>query len=396
METNSFNTKSVQAGEKRDSQTGSVTTPIYLTDTFGFDTVEAQNEAAADRKARYLYSRWGNPTVDAAARKMAALEKGEDSLILASGMAAISSVFLSLLETGDHIVAIEDCYGGTLSLLNNFLPKFDITTTFVPTGNLESLKKAIKPGKSKIVYVESPTNPLLAIQQLKETAEIAHENDCLAICDNTFATPLNQNPIDFGFNLVCHSATKYLGGHNDITAGVVVGSQELIDQLWLTAITIGGTLNANTAWLLLRGLKTLGLRVQQQNQNALEMAHYLEDHPHIRKVFYPGLSSHQQYELAKKQMRGFGGVLSFEIDGSIAQTVHFLENIEIFEFATSLGGVQSLITQPAVTSHSYLSPEERARLGINDSLIRMSVGIEDVGDLKNAVDQALNTIFPHK
>ncbi len=392
MNNRSFNTKSVHAGEKRDSQTGSVTTPIYLTDTFGFDTVKAQNEAVTDRKARYIYSRWGNPTVDAVARKMSVLEKAEDALILASGMASISSILFCFLETGDHIVAVEDCYGGTLKLFNTILPRFGIKTSLIPSGDLDALKSAVEPGKTRIIYAESPTNPLLAIQPLKETVEVAHENNCLAVCDNTFATPINQNPIELGFDLVCHSATKYLGGHNDITAGVIVGSQELIDQLWTTTITIGGTLNANTAWLLLRGLKTLGLRVQQHNKNTFEIARFLEDHSQIRKVFYPGLLGHPQHELAKRQMRGFGGVLSFEIDGSFEQTVNFLENVEIFEFATSLGGVQSLITQPAATSHSYLSSEERARLGINDSLIRMSVGIEDVVDLKNALNEALGNL----
>ncbi|MFX0125856.1 MAG: trans-sulfuration enzyme family protein [Candidatus Hodarchaeota archaeon] len=388
-----FNTDSVHAGEKRDSQTGSVNTPIYLTDAFSFDTVEAQKEAVADRKARYLYSRWGNPTVDAVARKMSILENGDDALVFASGMSAITSILFHFLELGDHIIAIEDCYGGTLSLFNNILPRFGITTTLVPTGDLESINAAIKAENTKMVYIETPTNPLLAIQPLRETVNIAHENDCLAVCDNTFATPMNQNPLNYGFDLVCHSATKYLGGHNDLTAGVIVGSQDIIDQIWPTAITLGGTLNANTAWLLLRGLKTLGLRVQQCNQNALEIAHFLEDHHKIRKVFYPGLPNHLQHKIAKHQMQGFGGVLSFEIDGSFEQTVNFLENVEIFEFAASLGGVQSLITQPAATSHSYLSPEERARLGISDSLIRMSVGIEDVVDLKNALNVALENLI---
>ena len=385
------NTQAVHSGEKRDPQTGAVNTPIYLTSTFGFDKVEHQKEAVENRKARYLYSRWGNPTVDATANKISALEGAEETRVVASGMAAISSVVLGTVKAGEHIVTIEDLYGGTLSLMNDLLPRFNIETTYVKTGDSQALEKAIKPN-TKLIYLETPTNPLVNLINLKEIAEIAQERGITTVCDNTFATPINQQPIKEGIDLVVHSATKYLAGHSDIIAGSMSGSEEKIDQLWSPTISLGGNLNANSAWLLLRGLKTLGVRVQRHNENAQAIAEFLEGHPKVRKVYYPGLESHPQKELAKKQMRGFGGMMSVELEATMEETKNFLETVELFDFAPSLGGVESLITQPAITSHSYLTQEERDHLGISDSLLRVSIGIEDKEDLIAALEEALAKI----
>ena len=295
-------------------------------------------------------------------------------------MAAITTTVLGLLKTGETILTTADIYGGTYHFFHDFLPRFGISTVMVPSHEARDIESAITP-ETRMIYIESPTNPLLNILSLADIARIGKVHGCYVVIDNTFATPINQTPTDFGIDIILHSATKYLGGHSDILAGAVTGPTEIIDTLRKTLRILGPTLDPFAAWLMLRGMKTLAVRVHQQNENTLKLATYLEKHPRVRCVHYPGLPSHPNHELAKKQMQGFGGVLSFEIDGTGDDAARFVESVGMMAMAPSLGAVETLITQPVTTSHRSFTLEDRKRAGISESLIRIAVGIEHIDDL---------------
>lgn len=344
-----------------------------------------------EARDRTEYGRYGNPTVAACEARLAALDRAEAALLLASGMSAITTVLLAMVPGGAHIVIGDDCYRRTRQFCQTFLKRFGIGTTVVPMGDLAALEAAIRPN-TRLIVSESPTNPYLRVADLPRLAEIARRHGVKAVIDSTFATPLNQRPLDFGIDLVVHSATKYLSGHNDVLAGVVCGSAGLIDSLRQALGVLGGVPDPHNAALLLRGLKTLALRVERQNATGQQVAEFLEAHPRVRRVWYPGLPSHPDHPIARAQMLGFGGVVAFEIDGSLEDAGRFVDAVTIPLIAPSLGGVETLIEQPALMSYYELSTEERLAVGIRDNLVRLALGVEDADDLIADLDQALARI----
>jgi cystathionine beta-lyase/cystathionine gamma-synthase len=306
-------------------------------------------------------------------------------------MATITTTILTVVSKGDHIVASRDLYGGTLTFFQEMLPKFGVEVTLVDAASLNEVEEAIKKN-TRVIYAETPTNPTLKIVDLSKLASIAKKHGITIIVDSTLATPYNLKPIEFGIDVVVHSATKYLGGHNDVTAGIVCGSKEFIQKLKRARKIFGGTLDPVAAWLLLRGLKTLALRMERHNKNGMQVAKFLVKHPKIARVYYPGLPSHPQHKLAKKQMRGYGGVVSFEVKGNFEKTVRFVENLKLCLLAASLGGTETLVTQPATSSHYFISPEQRQKLGVTDQLVRLAIGIEDAEDIIADLKQALDRI----
>jgi cystathionine gamma-synthase len=389
-------TTAVHAGAARPNAHHALTPPVVQTATYTFentadlcDFMDARMWGAA--KGRTEYGRYGNPTVAAAEAKLAALEGAEAAVLYSSGMAAVTSTLLTLLQAGSHVVITDDSYRRTRQFCLNFLKKFGVDCTVVPMGDYEALEAAIRPA-TRLVISESPTNPYLRVLDLGRVAEIAKRHNVKTLVDATFATPLNMRPLEFGIDLVLHSATKYLGGHNDLLAGVVAGSEQLIallrQQLWM----LGGVLDPNNAYLLVRGLKTLSLRVERQNVNGQRVAEFLEGHPNVERVWYPGLPSHPDHEAAKRQMTGFGGVISFEVKGGLPAGSRVVDGVRIPIIAPSLGGVESLIEQPALMSYYEMSTEERLEVGIKDNLIRLALGIEDADDLIADLGQALDRV----
>ena len=373
-------TLAIHAGITGFPDRGAVSPPIYQTSTFQFHDTAHLDAILSGTVEGDLYTRYSNPTQRVVERTLAALEKTEAAMVVGSGMAAITTTILGLLKTGDAILTTADIYGGAYHFFHDFLPRFDIKVIMVPSHDAGTLEAAMTP-ETKMIYIESPTNPLLNILPLEEVAELGRKHECITVIDNTFATPVNQTPADFGFQVILHSATKYLGGHSDIIAGAVTGPEEIINTLRKTLRILGPTLDPFAAWLMLRGIKTLSVRVEKQNKNALELAAYLERHPRVRRVYYPGLPSHPHHDLAKKQMRGFGGVLSFEIEGTGQDAAKFVESVEMMAMAPSLGAVETLITQPVTTSHRSYTPEDRKKAGISESLVRIAAGIENIEDL---------------
>lgn len=386
-----FSTRAIHAGEQRDPQTGAITTPIYQTSNFAFTSTQELLAYNRGESSAYIYTRYGNPTLKAVETKIAALEDGDDAAVFASGMAAITTAILPFVEQGDHIVASRDIYGGTFNFLNTILPRFGITTSFVDATNIEVIAETIQ-SNTKLLFCESPTNPTLKLVDLVQLAKLGRERDLPIIFDNTFATPINQQPARWGIKIIVHSATKYLGGHNDLMAGVIIGPTKYIQSVKELLKIFGGVLDPHAAWLLLRGLKTLPLRVHRHNQTSLQIAKYLEDHDKVQHVYYPGLESHPQHSLAKTQMQGYGGVISFELKGDYAAASRFVDNMKAAFITPSLGGVETLITQPSTTSHYHLDPQERKNAGISDELIRLSVGLEDFEDILAGLDHAFTTI----
>jgi cystathionine gamma-synthase len=389
-------TQAIHAGELVSHPFHSLTTPIIQTSVYVFD----DTAAVLDYEAKHLagldpgqeeYGRYGNPTQHVAEAKLAALDGGEAALLFASGMCAITTTLLALLSAGDHLILLSDCYRRTRQFAEETLSRFGIQACFVPPGDLQAIEAAVQPN-TRLLFGESPTNPYLRVLDLPATADIAHRHGLLLAVDSTFATPFNQRPLEFGADLVIHSATKYLGGHNDLLAGSVVGRRELIADVKRGRDLLGGVSAPHDAYLLLRGLKTLGLRVQRHNENGLRIATFLEGHPKVRRVFYPGLPSHPDYTIACQQMRGFGGVVSFEIDGDQRRTAAFVDALRLPHIGPSLGGVESLIIQPAIQAYYELTSEQRRRLGIADSLVRYALGIEDAEDLLADLAQALDQI----
>ena len=386
-----FSTLSVHAGETRDPQTGAVVTPIYETSVFAFSNTRELIEVIGGGAAGYVYTRYGNPTVRAAEKKIAELEGAEDSAVFSSGMAAITTTLFTLVSSGDHVVSTLDLYGGTLEFFKNILPKFGIEVSLVEATDFNAIASSVR-RNTKVIYAETPTNPTLKIVDVAKIAKLAKRKGLTTVVDSTFASPFNIKPIQLGADIVVHSATKYLGGHNDLTAGVVCGSSEIIQKLKEMRKNLGCTLDPFAAWLLLRGLKTLGLRMERHNSNGMQIAEYLAKHPKVKRVYYPGLRSHPQYSIARRQMKGFGGVVSFEVDGGSEETMKFVENLKLCSLAASLGGTETLVTQPTTSSHYFVNEEVRKEAGITDQLVRLALGIEDSKDIIADLEQAFNKI----
>jgi len=386
-----FSTRAVRAGERTDPETGAVVTPIYESSVFAFTSTQQLIDAVSEKSSRDVYTRWSNPTTTAAERKIAELEGAEDCAVFSSGMAAISTAVMSRVMPGDHIVSIRDLYGGTVDLFSNLMSKFRVQTTFVEATDSNEIESALS-SNTRVLFLETPTNPTLKLVDLSGAAGIAKKHDVKVFVDNTFATPYNQQPLQFGCSLTIHSATKYLGGHNDLTAGAVAGPRELVEPMKKLRRTLGGVLDPHGAWLLLRGMKTLALRIEKHNLNGQEVAEYLEGHPKVERVYYPGLGTHPQHPLARSQMKGFGGVLSFELKGDLNRTMRFVDNLKLALIAPSLGGAETLVSQPSAASHYFVNPEERRKAGISDSLIRLSLGIEDAQDIISDLAQAFEKV----
>jgi cystathionine beta-lyase/cystathionine gamma-synthase len=370
-------TEAVRGGKHLEKKNGPLATPIYQTSTFEVTDNEQQLRAT---HSDMFYTRYGNPTHTVAESAIAELEGTDAALLFASGMSAITTSILALVKSGDHIVAQRDIYGGVTKFLTQWLPKFGVEVTLVDTTDYEQHERALRPN-TKILHLESPTNPTLRVVDLKRVAGIAKKHGVITTIDSTFATPINCRPAEYGIDLVMHSGTKYFSGHSDLIAGIVAGRQDLIDTIHATRTTLGCNMDPHAAWLLLRGIRTLAVRVQRQNESALRIAEFLKAHAKVRSVSYPFLQGHPQRALAMEQMRGGGGVLSFEVDGTGEDARRFTEALQLFTLAPSLGGVDSLVTLPVVTSHAMIRAEEREKMGVTEQLVRLSVGLENVDDL---------------
>jgi len=387
-ETTGFSTICVHGGEELDAQ-GGIHVPLYNHSTFGFTSTQALLDVVEGRKEGNLYTRYGlNPTIRAVERKLALLEGGELAFVFSSGMAAEAATFLAYCKSGDHIVCIGDVYGGTFDLLADNLPNLGIQTTFLLGTELSRLREAITE-RTRIVFFETPTNPNMEILDISAIAQTARAGGALTVVDNTFASPVNQNPLALGADIVIHSTTKYLGGHSDLTGGVVIGSKALVEPIWPWRKNLGQMMAPEVAYLLARSLRTVTVRVRQQNITALAVAQFLSSHRKVLKVNYPGLPDFPGHEVAARQMHGFGGMVSFVYDGDAAATAAVVDRLQIFTIAASLGGAESLVTQPITTTHHGMTPEERARRGIVDGMVRLSCGLEDTKDLIADLQQAL-------
>lgn len=364
--------------------------PVYLTATYAFDTSDDLINVVQNHEG-YIYSRWDNPTVVAVEKALADREGYDYALGFSSGMAAITNSILANVKAGDRIVATREIYGGTFELLNEVLSGLQIETVFVNCWQTGQLMAEIEKGAA-ILYLESPTNPMLRVIDIEPLAQAGHEQGAVVMLDATFASPVNQSPVEWGVDVVIHSATKYLGGHHDITAGFACCNQAQYEKLWYYRKMLGGVMDPMTAFLAHRGLKTLELRVQKQNENAMKVAAYLNQQPKIKVVNYPGLPSHPDHEIARQQMSGFGGMLSFELSADFDETKRFMDHLKTIKLATSLGGVTSLATQPITNTHIGLSPEDRAKAGVSESLVRLSVGIEAAERLIQDLEQALTAV----
>ena len=383
MKRNSFSTRVIHAGQSPDPTTGAVMPPIYQTSTYV--------QASPGEHSGFEYSRSQNPTRFAYERCVADLENGTQGYAFASGMAATATI-LELLDSGDHVIAMDDLYGGSFRLFDKVRKRSaNLDFSFIDLSDLSLLEDSLKPN-TKMIWVETPTNPMLKVVDLKAIADFAKKHSLIAVADNTFATPYNQRPIDYGFDIVMHSATKYINGHSDMVGGIaVVGdNKKLAEDMAFLQNSAGGVAGPFDSYLALRGVKTLALRMKHHNESSLRIAHWLEAHSKVDKVIYPGLESHPQYELASEQMEGYGGMLSIVVKGGLANARRFMENLNIFALAESLGGVESLVNHPAIMTHASVPADIRKKLGINDNLVRLSVGIEDPEDLMQDIDQALN------
>ena len=366
-----------------------VVAPVYLTATYQFDKSDDLIDVVQNRSG-YVYSRWDNPSVMAVEETLAELEGYDRALGFGSGMAAIATAIMANIRAGSRIVAMQELYGGTFELLNDIMPTLDVHTVFINCWKTGEILKEIDKGLS-ILYLETPTNPLLRVVDVKPLASAAHQKGAIVMLDSTFASPVNQHPVDLGVDLLLHSGTKYLGGHHDVTAGFICCHAQHSEKIWTYRKILGGVMDPMSAFLTLRGLRTLDLRIQRQNENAMKIAEFLETQDKIKAVHYPGLASHPDHEIAGRQMSGFGGMLSFEIDADFNQTKCFMDHLLKIKLATSLGGVTSLANQPITNTHAALSPENRAKAGVSESLVRLSAGIEKtevlIRDLRQALEQ---------
>ena len=375
-----FATKAIHAGQEPDPSTGAIMTPIFQTATYA--------QAGLGENKGFEYSRTSNPTRSVLEACMAALEDGKYGLAFASGMAAESAI-LSLLSAGDHIVSCDDLYGGSYRIFERVMRRYTVETSYVPAGNLDAYEKAIRPN-TKMVWLETPTNPLLRLVDIRAIAEIAHRHKLLVVVDNTFASPYFQQPLKLGADIVVHSTTKYINGHSDVVGGaLVLNDEEAYEAIKFYQNAAGGVPSPFDAWLILRGIKTLAIRMRQHEENARAVAGFLAEHPRVERVYYPGLASHPDHELAKRQMSGFGGMVSFQPKGSYADIAQIVRRFKVFALAESLGGVESLVCHPASMTHGSIPKDIRESRGLTDTLLRLSVGIEDKEDLMRDLEQAL-------
>ncbi|HED11804.1 MAG TPA: PLP-dependent transferase [Caldithrix abyssi] len=374
-----FQTDSIHAGQQPDPSTGAIMTPIFQTSTFVQESI--------GKHKGYEYARTQNPTRQAMEKNIAVLEKGKHGIAFASGLAAISAI-IQMLESGDHVVCSDNVYGGTYRVFETLFKKFGLSFSFVDTSDITRVERAVTP-QTRLIFVETPTNPMLTLSSLEEIAALAAEKKCLTVVDNTFMSPYFQNPLVFGIDMVVHSSTKYLNGHSDVVGGIVLTRRDdLAEKLFYIQNAAGAVPGPQDCFLILRATKTLALRMREHEKNALALARYLEKHSAVERVYYPGLPGHPQHDLAKKQMSGFGGIVSMEL-GSLENARKFAEAVRIFSLAESLGGVESLVDHPAIMTHASVPREERLRMGLTDGLIRLSVGVEDEEDLLADVEQAL-------
>ena len=383
-----FNSKLIHAGADKD-KFGSATVPIYQTSTFGFESADEGAKCFSGESDGFIYTRIGNPTIQALERQVAILEGGFGAIATASGMGAVSTIYMGLLNQGDHMISTNAVYGPSRVVMETYFSKFGVESTYVTTSNIENIKKAIKPN-TKVLYIETPTNPTMEITDLEACVALAREHNIITVVDNTFSSPYLQRPIELGIDVVFHSMTKFLNGHADIVAGIIITrNEELYKILRPAMVNMGCNMDPHQAYLVLRGLKTLAIRVERAKQNAMKVAEYLENHPKVEWVKYPGLKSHPQYELAKKQMAGPGAMISFELKGGFNAGKTLMDNVKLAMLAVSLGGVETLIQHPASMTHSKLSAEAKEKASITQGLVRFAVGIEDVEDIIADLDQAL-------
>ncbi len=384
-------TRVIHAGDEL-NPLPSVSPPIVQSSTFELGTAARGAELSGAIAPAELYTRWGNPTTKQAEAVLADLEGGEAALCMGSGMGAISSAVVSLLASGDHVVAGRSLYAGTTELFGKVLSRFGVETTFVDQTHLAQVRAAIQPGRTRLLYVETLTNPTLQLADLPGLAAIARETGITSMVDNTFATPVNVRPLEHGFDLVVHSLTKYLNGHADVVGGAVIGSRALVERIWYHMKIFGPSLSPFESWLLLRGMRTLVLRMERHNRNGLAIARFLAAHPKVERVHYPGLEDHPQHALARRLLAGFGGMVSFELRGGVEAGRRLVEAVEVVKLAVSLGGVESLISHAASTTHTMIPRETRLAAGIADGLIRLSVGVESEADLIADLEQALEEV----
>ncbi len=381
-------TEAVHGGASLHKKNGPLSTPIYQTSTF--EVTDNKEQVRATETDRF-YTRYGNPTHTVVENVIAQLEGTDAALLFSSGMAAITTSMLALVKAGDHIVAQRDIYGGVTKFLSQWLPRLGVETTFVDINDIEQHERAIRPN-TKILHIESPTNPTVRVVDLEKIAALARKHRLISTIDSTFATPINCRPAEWGIDLVLHSATKYFGGHSDLICGIATGRRDLIDQIHHVRTTLGCSMDPHAAFLLLRGIKTLAVRVDRQNESALKVAEFLSRQPKVTRVHYPMLKDHPEYALAKKQMAGAGGVVSFEIDGSGEDACRVAEALNLFTLAPSLGGVDSLVSIPVLTSHAMIDPELRRKMGVTEQMIRLSVGVENVDDLIADLEKGLTVL----
>jgi cystathionine gamma-lyase len=375
-----FATKAIHAGQEPDPTTGAIMTPIYQTSTYA-------QQGLGEHKG-YEYARTGNPTRTALENCLASLENGKYGLAFASGMAAEHAI-LSLLNAGDHMIACDDLYGGSYRIFERIMGRYQVRTSYVTASNVQEYERAIRP-ETRLIWLETPTNPLLRLVDIRAVAEIAHRHNLLLIVDNTFSSPYFQRPLELGADIVLHSTTKYINGHSDVIGGAVVTNDpQVYESIKFFQNAAGGVPGPHDAWLTLRGIKTLAVRMRQHEENAHIVARFLAEHPRVEKVYYPGLASHPDHELAKRQMRGFGGMVSFQFKGTLADVDKVVRRFQLFTFAESLGGVESLVCHPASMTHGSIPREIREARGLNDTLLRLSIGIEDAEDLLADIEQAL-------
>ncbi len=387
-----FGTKVIHAGQKPCPVTGAHVSPIYQTSTYVLKNVEEAIRLNQNQDLGFTYTRFGSPTAAELENKMAILENGEAGLAVGSGMAAISTALLTILKKGDHVIAGDVIYGCTFALIKNVLTEYGVEVTLVDTSKLENIEESVK-SNTKAIYIETPANPTLRITDIKGAAEIAHKNGAKVIVDSTFASPYLQNPLDLGADVVVHSATKYLCGHGNVVAGIIIGEKEFIKKARMPHLQcFGAVISPFDAWLLMQGMKTLELRMERHCANAQKVAEFLDKHPQVEKVYYPGLPTHPNHEIAKRQMKGFGGMMSFDVKGGFEAGKTLMNSVEVISLATSLGNIDSLIQHSPSMSHFDMSKEERMKVGINDGQVRLSVGVENVEDIIADLDQALNKV----
>jgi methionine-gamma-lyase len=383
-----FNTKMVHAGAAKDAY-GSAVTPIYQTSTFAFDTAQIGADRFAGRADGFIYTRIGNPTIRALERKIAELENGADGVATASGMGAVTVIYMALLSQGAHLVGTGSVYGPSRGLIEKQFSRFGVEYSYVDTSDVENVRAAIRPN-TKMVYLESPSNPAMLVTDIRAVSDLAHRHGCLVVVDNTFASPHLQKPLDLGADIVFHSVTKFINGHADVVGGVIVAKDaEVCRQLRAMMVVIGCNMDPHQAYLVTRGVKTLSLRIERAQDNAMKIARWLEAHPKVEWVRYVGLESHPQHELVTRQMTGFGSMISFELKGGYEAGRNLMDNVRLATLAVSLGGVETLIEHPASMTHAGMSQADRLEGGITDGLVRYSVGIEDVEDLIADLEQAI-------